>query len=89
MTTFNDDFVQLHLILGVSRIPLIVLDLEWPPPERLVIELDDNGDGSFREAVEGDTGVLVRTSMSGLSDEARAGTEHIARGARYDYEDLL
>lgn len=85
MSTLENDFVRLHLDFGVRDFPLTVLDLEWPPPERLYL----GKGGEIREATEDDesTFVLVRTSMSELPDNI--GSDHIARGAQYRYEEEI
>lgn len=84
MATFADDFVRLRLMVGQQNIPLQVLGLEWPPPERLTI-LDGGG---VRGAVESDPAehIMKRIRMSEITDEQREGMTHVARGAEYLYE---
>lgn len=83
MTTFSDDFIQLELEVGTRRIPLDVVGLTWPPPERLWLD-----GGGLRIANNDDDpdGILVRKSMSIITDEQRAEMTNVMRGALYVYE---
>jgi len=83
MTTFPDDFVRLNLTIGTQHVRLVKVGLDWPPPERLFL----GPAGELRVARPSDPleNVLVRTSMSTISDEQRAGMRHVARGAEYHY----
>jgi hypothetical protein len=71
--TYDDDFVRLPtLVAGDVDIQLVRLDLEWPPPERLVFS------GL----------VYARESYSEITDEQRAEMTHVVRGAQYVYVGL-
>ena len=81
--TFDDDFARLHLMhFGTPNITLKDLDLEWPPPEILVMS-----DDGIREATKDDdrSFMLERISMSSITDEQREGMTNVARGAEYLY----
>lgn len=82
--TFDDDFVRINLGVGTFNLRLRDVGLEWPPPERAIIDKD----GTFREATDGDPSflVMVRITMSQITDEQRAEMTHVARGAEYLYE---
>lgn len=84
MTTFHDDSIRVVLETGARIIPCEAVGLTWPPPERLVIE-----NGAMRIANHDDDGspfVLVRSSMSIITDEQRLENENVARCAIYEYE---
>jgi hypothetical protein len=84
VTTYDDDFVRLHFeAVGPVNVPLRAIGLEWPPPERIVLD----GDRCREATAEDDLGiVLVRERFSEITDEQRAGMTHVARGAEYRYE---
>lgn len=87
--THESDFVRLHTkVFGVLNIPLRKLGLEWPPPERLIMDLDDDRKFMVREPTEDDdpNTVFRRTNLSRITDEQMEGMEHVARGAEYKYE---
>lgn len=81
-TTFDDDYIQLELTVGTRRLPCVAVGLTWPPPEKLWI--DKLG---LRIANQDDppSEVLVRKSMSIITDEQRAEMDNVARGALYEY----
>lgn len=82
MTTFNDDYIQLELATGTRRLACTTVGLTWPPPEKLW--LDEHG-LRIANADDNEAEVLVRTSMSIITDEERAGMDRIMRGALYQY----
>jgi len=66
--TFDDDFVRIPFADGRElNIPCRSLKMDWPPPKRLNL---------FGTEFE-------RVSMSQLTDEDRAGMDHVCRGAVY------
>lgn len=80
MTTFSDDFVQLELDDGPHRFYCERIGLTWPPPERLWVDelgirIANHDDPEER--------VLVRQSMSIITDEARSRMDRVARGSVY------
>ena len=81
--TFDDDFLQLSLLVRTFRVTLVKVGLNWPPPERIL--LNDYG---IQAATETDPPELVlrRVSMSQITDEQRQDMTHVARGALYEYE---
>jgi hypothetical protein len=80
--TFDDDFVRFNLLFGAENIACVKLGLEWPPPERIVIE-----HGRVRAATDDDpaSSVLIMDRMSEITDEERATMTHVCRGAEYFY----
>lgn len=82
MTTYDDDMVRLHLLVGSPTIPLKELGLEWPPPERLAMDPETG----VREARDSDDDPLVRVNCSQITDEQRADMTNVFRGAEYRYE---
>lgn len=81
--TFDDDFMRLHLSIGARDALLRQMEIAWPPPPRIFL---DEG-ATLRVARDGDDPafVMVRTSMSEITDEQRAGMTHVCRGAEYRY----
>lgn len=80
--TFDDDFARLNLSVGTYNVPLTALGLEWPPPERLWLD----GKGARPATTEDDPNeVMVRMSLSQLTDEQRERMTHVCRGAEYRY----
>ena len=81
--TYDDDFIRLHLtFIGTPTLTCKELGLEWPPPERIVM------DGKkLREAADDDpaSDVLIRRNFSAITDEQRASMTNVARGAEYFY----
>lgn len=65
--TFNDDLLILVFDGATKRPSLQSCGLEWPPPERIEIL-------GF---------TMVRTRMSAITDEQRAGMTHVCRAAEY------
>lgn len=65
--TFDDDFLQIEFAIGPRRVLCRSAGVEWPPPERLNIM-------GFE---------FQRASYSQITDEQRAGIDHVCRGARY------
>lgn len=78
MTTF----VRLHLMAGSVTVPAALLDLEWPPPERLWIDRDGIWEATDDDPV---SDVLYRRSISVITDEQRERMTHVARVAEYRY----
>lgn len=70
--TFDDDYCQFVLALGVARVSLKQLNLEWPPP--MFIEIVDRPDHVT---------CFKQTRMSTITDEQRARMTHVCRGAEY------
>jgi hypothetical protein len=80
--TYDDDFVRLHLGIGTPTLTCKAVGLEWPPPERIVL------DGAVcREATDDDPDdiVLIRDRLSAIADEQRDSMTNVARGAEYFY----
>ncbi len=82
--TFDDDFIRLHLDMGVQNIPCVKIGFEFPPPERIYM----SGDKGIRAWEKGDTPmyILKRVGYSSITDEQREGMTHVVRGAEYEYE---
>lgn len=89
--TYPDDFLRLHLsILGTVLWTLRECGLAWPPPERLVLN-DRFGQSPTEPRVRtpemGDPvdAILVRVSLSAITDAQRAEMTRVCRGAEYVY----
>lgn len=80
--TFDDDFIQLELASGTHRMFCSRVGLTWPPPERLTF---DEGGMRIANHDDPDERVLVRETMSIISDEQRAEMTNVCRGAVYRY----
>lgn len=65
--TFDDDFARVHFDNGSRDLVLKSLGVDWPPPEVLDIY-------GFK---------YRRSSMSDITDEARAKLDFVCRGAEY------
>ena len=65
--TYDDDFVRLEFSGGVRQSTCKFLGIDWPPPERLDIQ-------GF---------IMVRHSMSEITDEQRSVLTRVMRGAVY------
>lgn len=84
-----DDFIRVKMVvagnvdLTLDKIP----ELDWPPPERLVLCGPDE-EGIVREPTDDDhpSIILKRVSMSEWPDDVAASSDHLARGAQYEYE---
>jgi hypothetical protein len=70
--TFDDDFMRLNFPDGSTKIySLKQNDMEWPPPEKIMVDFD------------GGVVTLRRESYSVITDEERARMTHVCRGAEY------
>lgn len=79
--TFEDDFARLNWSIGVFDVPLVKLELEWPPPDLIFV-----GDEIRAATPDDDPGLVMRrVSMSAITDEQRSGMTHVCRGAEYRY----
>lgn len=67
--TFDDDFVQVEIPgQQLKRFGCASNGIDWPPPETMPY---------FNDVL------LVRQSMSSITDTERADMTHVARGALY------
>lgn len=77
--TFDDDYIQLRLLVGPLRATCKSLGLDWPPPD--VIEIADI-DGVYVGKSPAPTR-FKRIRFSQITDEQREGMTHVCRGAEY------
>lgn len=84
----TNDLVRLELSIGTRTLRCSEVGLTWPPPERLIINMEDLNGPLLREPTDDDPPqhILRRVSMSALSDEEAERMDHVARGAVYRYE---
>lgn len=82
--TYDDDYIQLETAEGTRRWFCRKVGLTWPPPEHLWfdevglrIANSDDVEGENQQCL------LVRESMSIVSDEQRAELDDVRRGALY------
>lgn len=89
MTKFHDDFVRIRLAVGMAiDLTLTELELDWPPPERIVVKATEGpGPTSLRafdaDVVKLDAPVYRRVSCSPMSDLERLAEPNAARMAAY------
>lgn len=88
MTTFDDDFMRVHTDAQTSNHMAKNLGFEWPPPERIAMDVFDLGGevvGSFREANNNDTDsqVYLRERVSAITDDERKKMTRVCRGSEY------
>ncbi len=84
-----DDFIRLNThFIGQRTISLDKVGLTWPPPERIIVDIDAC---VVREPVDGDDPdfIMKRTRMSELTDEQMKKCPNVCRGAEYHYEEPL
>lgn len=89
MTKFHDDFVRIRLAPGMAiDLKLADLDLEWPPPERIVVRATEGHGAQSLKAFDADAvplpgSVYQRVSCSPLTDRERLVEPDAARMAAY------
>lgn len=81
MAVLKNDFLRLHLEIGIYDVPCLENDIPWPPYKKIVI-----GKDGIQKAKEDDHPeiIMTRINMSELTDE-QADCKHLARGAEYKY----
>ena len=88
----HNDFARFNMEIMQPNITLDKLDWVWPPPEFVL--LGGHGNPGFYaktkeeiEALDPDEMqyVMIRLSMSEISDEDAESMTHVARGAEYFY----